>query len=155
MALRDSTLGGRPYAPAERILGMILRGIRFGSSILVVLLTSILAAAWFASLVAGANPLAEVSAVPPLGQESPVSSSGPPTPGLEAHPELSKKQKRDLLKSNFEKLRDDADELADLAKSLQDDLDKSNENVLSLKVVDKAEKIEKLAKKIKGEARGY
>ncbi len=72
----------------------------------------------------------------------------PPTP-------LSKKQKKDLLKDNFEKMKRDADELAELAKSLQEDLDKSNENVLSLRVVDRAEKIEKLAKRIKGMARGY
>ena len=39
--------------------------------------------------------------------------------------------------------------------SLQKDLDGSNQNVLSLKVLDKAEKIEKLAKKIKNSARGY
>jgi hypothetical protein len=68
---------------------------------------------------------------------------------------LSQKQKKDLLKDNFEKMKHDADELADLAKSLQEDLNKSNENVFSLGVVDKADKIEKLAKKIKGTARGY
>jgi hypothetical protein len=68
---------------------------------------------------------------------------------------LSQKQKKDLLKDNFAKMKRDADELADLAKSLQEDLNKSNENVFSLGVVDKADKIEKLAKKIKGAARGY
>jgi hypothetical protein len=68
---------------------------------------------------------------------------------------LSQKQKKDLLKDNFAKMKRDADELADLAKSLQEDLNKSNENVFSLGVVDKADKIEKLAKKIKGTARGY
>jgi hypothetical protein len=68
---------------------------------------------------------------------------------------LSQKQKKDLLKDNFTKMKRDADELADLAKSLQEDLNKSNENVFSLGVVDKADKIEKLAKKIKGTARGY
>jgi hypothetical protein len=69
--------------------------------------------------------------------------------------ELSQKQKRDLLKANFEQMKRDADALATLAKSLQEDLAKSNENVLSLHVVEKAEKIERLAKKIKGTARGY
>lgn len=67
---------------------------------------------------------------------------------------LERKQKKELLKSNFEKMQQDARELADLAKSLQDDLDKSNENVLSLKIVDRADKIEKLARKIKNSARG-
>ena len=68
---------------------------------------------------------------------------------------LSGKQKSDLLKSNFEKMKRDAGELADLAKALQEELNKSNENILSLDIVDKADKIEKLAKKIKGNARGY
>ena len=66
-----------------------------------------------------------------------------------------RKQKKELLKSNFEKMQQDARELAELAKSLQEDLDKSNENVLSLKVVDRADKIEKLARKIKNSARGF
>jgi hypothetical protein len=68
---------------------------------------------------------------------------------------LSEKQKRDLMKSNFEKMKRDAKELADLAKALQDELDKSNENILSLNIVDKADKIEKLARRIKGTARGF
>jgi len=80
----------------------------------------------------------------------------PQGPGpSEAAPPLSQKQKKDLLKDNFEKMKRDADELADLAKSLQEDLNKSNQNVFSLGVVDKADKIEKLAKRIKGTARGY
>jgi uncharacterized membrane protein YcaP (DUF421 family) len=66
---------------------------------------------------------------------------------------LTPKQQRELMKSNFEKMKRDADELAELAKSLQQDLDKSNQNVLSLKVLDRAEKIEKLARKIKNEAK--
>jgi hypothetical protein len=68
---------------------------------------------------------------------------------------LSEKQKRDLMKSNFDKMKRDAKELADLAKALQDELDKSNENILSLNVVGKADKIEKLARRIKGTARGF
>ena len=68
---------------------------------------------------------------------------------------LSEKQKRDLMKSNFEKMKRDAKDLADLAKALQDELDKSNENILSLNIVDKADKIEKLARRIKGTARGF
>lgn len=68
---------------------------------------------------------------------------------------LSPKQKRELLKSNFEKMKRDADELLSLAQSLQGDLSKSSEHVLSLPIVEKAEKIEKLARKIKTTARGY
>jgi hypothetical protein len=68
---------------------------------------------------------------------------------------LSQKQKRDLLKANFEKMKRDAGELADLAKALQQELNKSNENILSLDIVEKADKIEKLARRIKGTARGF
>lgn len=65
---------------------------------------------------------------------------------------LTPKQQREILKANYAKMKQDADELATLAKSLQEDLNKSNANVLSLDVVDKADKIEKLAKKIKSSA---
>ncbi len=68
---------------------------------------------------------------------------------------LSDKQKRELLKANFDRMKRDAKELANLAKNLQDQLDKSNENVLSLGIVAKADKIEKLARKIKSTARGF
>jgi hypothetical protein len=75
--------------------------------------------------------------------------------GESSRSSLSEKQKRNLLKDNFEKMKRDAGELADLAKALQEDLNKSNENILSLDIIDKTDKIEKLAKKIKGTARGY
>jgi len=65
---------------------------------------------------------------------------------------LSEKQKRDLMKANFEKMKRDAGQLADLAKALQEELNKSNENILSLDIIEKADKIEKLAKRIKGSA---
>jgi uncharacterized sporulation protein YeaH/YhbH (DUF444 family) len=68
---------------------------------------------------------------------------------------LSDKQRRNLLKENFKNMKRDAGELLDLAKTLQEALNKSNENVLSLDIVDKAERIEKLAKRIKATARGF
>lgn len=86
------------------------------------------------------------SAAPQERPQSPVPP--PPQPEVEPTP-LTPKQQRAILKSNFEKMKQDADELADLAKSLQQDLHQSNQNVLSLKVLGKADKIEKLAKKIK------
>jgi hypothetical protein len=98
---------------------------------------------------------------PPQATTSAVAAEAPQTiPGGQPNPEsppapLSGKQKRDLLKANFEKMKRDAGELADLAKALQEELNKSNENILSVDIVEKAEKIEKLARKIKGTARGY
>jgi len=67
-------------------------------------------------------------------------------------PPLTAKQQREILKAKYEKMKQEASELAVLAKSLQQDLEKSNSDVLSLKVIDKADKIEKLAKRIKSEA---
>lgn len=100
-----------------------------------------------------ASPAVEVDASLPLSaaqipEPQPSEDTGQSTP-------LTRKQRKDLLKHNFEKMKRDADELVDLAKALQDELSKSNENVLSLQVVNQAEKIEKLAKRIKNAARGY
>ncbi|MGD0697867.1 MAG: hypothetical protein ABSB82_23875 [Terriglobia bacterium] len=99
------------------------------------------------------GPIAEAHTPqpPPLTREA--QEQLPPSEN-EPGPPLTPKQKQDLLKSNFEKLKKDAADLAALAKSLQQEIDTSNENVLSLKVVDKAEKIEKLARKIKTAAKG-
>lgn len=67
-------------------------------------------------------------------------------------PEITPKQQRAILKARYEKMKEQAGELARLAEALQADLNKSSENVLSLQVVEKADKIEKLAKQIKSAA---
>lgn len=82
---------------------------------------------------------------PPQSQTPSGQPDGSPSP-------LTPKQQRAVLKANYAKMKQDADELAALAKSLQDELDKSNENVLSFGVVEKADKIDKLAKRIKSAA---
>lgn len=80
-----------------------------------------------------------------------------PFPQPPSRPSRTKteKQKEALAKYSFRQMKKHADELAELAQSLQKKIGESNENVLSLDVVRKAEKIEKLAKKIKNEAKGY
>jgi len=101
----------------------------------------------------------------PQDDDGQVPAQGAPRPVFPAQPQsqspsmqsenpspLTPKQQRELLKANYAKMKQDADELAALAKALQEDLNKSNENVLSLDVVDKADRIEKLAKKIKNAA---
>jgi hypothetical protein len=109
----------------------------------------------------GPPPIAAPAASPPSGktsasQDAQADSRIRNAQSNEESPiPLSQKQKKDLLKSNFEKMKHDAGELTDLAKALQDALNKSNENILSLDIVDKADKIEKLARRIKGTARGF
>ncbi len=76
-----------------------------------------------------------------------------PSPGN--FPKNSQKREKALLDYNYKKLKQHAQDLAELAKSLQTEIEKSNENVLSLEIVKKAEQAEKLAKKIKNEAKGF
>lgn len=51
-------------------------------------------------------------------------------------------------------LKNDTDKLVKLAGELKDYVDKSNENVLSLEVLKKAEEIEKLARNVKEKMKG-
>jgi hypothetical protein len=70
-------------------------------------------------------------------------------------PEITPKQRRELMKSNFNKMKAEAAELASMANELRDELDKTSVDILSVDVIHRAEKIEKLARKIKDEAKGY
>ena len=54
-----------------------------------------------------------------------------------------------MMKESFEQTKKDTSELYDLATQLKDEVDKADENTLSIGVVNKAESIEKLAEKIK------
>ncbi len=67
----------------------------------------------------------------------------------------TERQKQALVDYNFKQLKKHAADLAELAKSLQTEIEKSNANVLSIEIVKKAEKVEKLAKKVKNEAKGF
>jgi hypothetical protein len=92
----------------------------------------------------------------PLGDPNWRSASvgAPPTSQNEAPKPLTDKQ-RQILQASLERTRKDAAEMAALAKELREKLDKSNADALSLEVVNLADKIEKLAKKIRGETKGY
>lgn len=72
--------------------------------------------------------------------------------------EAQQRLARDLAKkANLERqalLKADADKLLKLAAELKDSVDKSNENVLSLDVVKKAEEIEKLAHSVRDKMKG-
>jgi uncharacterized protein (DUF3084 family) len=112
------------------------------------------------------QPLGQAQVPNPAGAPYPsVNHSSPsadaaaqqiPTVLPDAHPpSLPTKQRDKLLKSNFEQMKQDAHELAKLANSLQEELQKSNANVMSLSVIEKTKEIEKLAKKIRKRAKGY
>jgi hypothetical protein len=100
---------------------------------------------------AAAPPRLQAALADPAMAQQPTET--PPPSGVGA--QIKAKQRREMLKADFEKMKRDAEEMASLAKAVQEELDKSNENVLSIEIVEKAEKIEKLAKRIKNTARGY
>jgi hypothetical protein len=69
--------------------------------------------------------------------------------------ENTSKQEGEPTASNLEKTRTDAAELSALADQLRDELNKMTFDVFALDILQKTEKVEKLAKKIKGQANGY
>lgn len=82
----------------------------------------------------------------------------PPTtlpPVIDTQSHASLKQKDAIVRANFKKTKDDVSKLFKLTQALQEEIAKSNPNVLSLSIIGKADKIEKLAKKIKNEAKAY
>ncbi len=69
--------------------------------------------------------------------------------------EMERKQAKALNKERHEDLKKDTDKLLELAQQLKEHVDKTNENMLSLDVIKKAEEIEKLAKRVREKMRGY
>ena len=64
-------------------------------------------------------------------------------------------QKKRLLEAKLAKMRKDAAEMVKLANSIQEDLEKVTENELPLTVLNKAQRVQKLAKQIRSTAKGY
>ncbi|MBI4480909.1 MAG: hypothetical protein HY651_12890 [Acidobacteria bacterium] len=54
-----------------------------------------------------------------------------------------------MMKESFEQTKKDTAELYDLAAELKEEVEKADENTLSISVIKKAETVEKLAEKIK------
>ena len=87
--------------------------------------------------------------------QNPDEDIGPTITDPSVRRRIQRKVTNDFLKSNVEKMKADASEIHALAESLQKELENSNEKVLSLEVIKRADKIEKLAKRIKATARGW
>ena len=67
----------------------------------------------------------------------------------DAEREMEERQQRELNKKRQTDIQQDTQKLYQLAGELKDAVGKSNENLLSLDVVRKAEEVEKLAKRVK------
>ncbi len=112
--------------------------------------------------------LAVVSALPALCQSetqhrpraSGWQQSSPQSPQQrrqEQDEELSTIQKENARRANEQRqleLRRDTDKLLQLTNELRQYVDKTNENILSLEVIRKAEEIERLAKSVKEKMKG-
>jgi nitric oxide reductase activation protein len=59
-----------------------------------------------------------------------------------------------INKERFESLKHDTDKLLELATELKQNVDRANENTMSLDVIRKADEIDKLAKQIREKMKG-
>ena len=95
---------------------------------------------------------------PPLQGVGPGQQPGPRDQAPGAEDELRIKMEKDMAKkANQERqaqLKRDTEQLLKLATDLKEEVDKSNENLLSLEVIKKAEEIERLAHSIKDKMKG-
>ena len=87
---------------------------------------------------------------------SPPSQEGnPPMTGEdEARARITHDMEKRAAKERVAALKNDTDKLLKLSVELKNYVDKSDENVLSVTVIKKAEEIEKLAKSVKDKMRG-
>jgi hypothetical protein len=77
-----------------------------------------------------------------------------PPDGDENRERLAREMAKKASQERQALLKSDTDRLVKLTAELKDYVDKSNENVLSLDVVKKAEEIEKLARSVKDKMKG-
>jgi len=73
----------------------------------------------------------------------------PPRRRSQQEQEMEDRRQKEANKQRQEEIRKDTEKLFQLATELKDAVDKTNEYVLSLDVVKKAEEVEKLAKRVK------
>lgn len=68
--------------------------------------------------------------------------------------DAQKKAEREAAERNYKEMKDAAAEMAALSKQLSDEIEDGGQHVISARVFDKLEKIEKLAKKVRDRAKG-
>jgi hypothetical protein len=98
-------------------------------------------------------PVAEVSAAEPDPQ-----GRRNPFPREEDDPirkDMEKRRQKALNKERHAELKRDTEKLLALATELKTEVDKADENMLSLEVLKKTEQIEKLAKSVREKMRAY
>jgi hypothetical protein len=94
------------------------------------------------------------NSLPGPGNEPPFPRPGS-TPDISIGPKLNHRQKNALIRDNFLKTKDDVARLSKMVRALQQAIERSNANILSVSIVKQANRVEKLAKRIKAETKGY
>ncbi len=87
-------------------------------------------------------------------QSSPHRFDVTPADEDEAHARIAAEQAKKAAKERVVSLKHDTDKLLKLSVELKESVDKSDENVLSLDVIKKAEEIEKLAHSVREKMKG-
>jgi membrane protein involved in colicin uptake len=99
----------------------------------------------------GAGSSVAQSGVP--GQERP-QRDGEPAPEDDQRQRMVKDMAKKANQERQAQLRRDTEKLLQLATDLKEEVDKSNENVLALEVIKKADEIEKLAHSVREKMKG-
>jgi hypothetical protein len=92
-------------------------------------------------------PLPNIAPPPGMQGQEPENGSGIP-------PEIQKQMEKKANQQRHSDLKRDTEKLLRLSTELKEYVDKSNENILSLDVIKKADEIEKLARSVKTKMRG-
>lgn len=80
---------------------------------------------------------------------------GPPPPPISPEQRHIEHDRAKLMnKERFDSLKRDTDKLLELATELKQNVDRANENTLSLDVIKKADEIDKLAKQVREKMKG-
>lgn len=69
-------------------------------------------------------------------------------------PSIEKKMAKARMQDRYKDLKRDSQKLLELATELKQYVDKSDENVLSMEVINKCDQIEKLAKSVRSKMKG-
>ena len=74
-------------------------------------------------------------------------------PGKDPVKEMQKAAQREAAEKNFKELKESAAEMADLSKQVSLEIDEGGQHVISARLFDRLDKIEKLAKRIREKAK--
>lgn len=113
-------------------------GAKFGGAVILCILT-----------IPGFAQIQRQSTPPP-----PTHEVNPPADEDDARKQIESEQAKKAAKERVAALKHDTDRLLKLSVELKQSVDKSDENVLSLDVIKKAEEIEKLAHSVKEKMKG-